>query len=1267
GIHGGAQGLLTPTGLGMAPPQLSRSSIFSGLSSGAEDDEQQTGKLQLRDDQLSGRPAHNGVIPLPNLVPSGESVDPNDPSNLSRGEIPAPFLRQMFYTLGDYRDILMGNTDIVVKALSDEDQKAMQKIKQKIEQLLPKNSDKQPPSARNTVQTPKDWWDKNAEHIWKAMVCALTYEDKSETSPMITGGDGKTTPLEQIDKADTILPKLKSNHEYSSVTLEKESGEKTNNPTTLKNFVKLPPFFRWLHEWGTDFCVMRKKMLDKIDKECMEDSVGRRNGGRKQKYSGDGEDCQKIRNQDYSNVPDLEKPSCSKPCRWYKRWIEKKRTEFNEQKKAYTEQKQIVESNKDGNGLSTTLEKYKKAADFLKNLGPCSKKDNEKDEIKFDDDKTFQHTEYCGTCSLIGFKCENSHCGGSTTGKKCTGGKITEQDIKNEENFTDPVDMHVSDNVTNAFTEDLSDCAVIFKGIRKDEWKCGYFCKSDICGLKKRDNNGIDSKQIILIRALVKRWLEYFLEDYNKIKEKISHCTKNDEKNICLKNCVEKWIKLKKEEWGKIRERFLKQYNINDSEAYEMKNFLQTLITGIPVANVQNEGKKLIKLSVFDQSCGCSFDASLQKEGEKKDVVECLIDRLKKKISECKNKHSVQPQSPCVNPFPSGENSTPLVGDVDEEEDYENENEKTNKHPSFCKDVEDKKETLDEGDQCKPADEKVAENEEEDGTAESGEGNSDPAPPEPAPSSETSNPEQTPILKPEEEAPASPEKDEPTHQKEEPKQRLKPPQTVDKTPALVTSTLAWCIGIAITGLSYWFLKKKPKSSVDMLRVMEIPQNDYGMPTLKSSNRYIPYSSGKYRGKRYIYLEGDSGTDSGYTDHYSDITTSSESEYEEFDINDIYVPHAPKYKTLIEVVLEPSKRDTQSGDTIPNSDTPNTPSDTPPPITDNEWNELKQNFIFNMLQSEQNTEPNDYTSGNSPTNTNNTTMSHDNVDEKPFIMSIHDRDLLSGEKYNYDMSNNSGNNDLYSGIDTINGNNDLYSGKNDLYSDNRDSYSGIKNPISDNRDSYSDKNGPYNDKHYPYSGIDLINDSLNSGNQPIDIYDEMLKRKENELFGTEHHPKRTNTYSVAKPTNSDPIMNQLDLLHKWLDRHRDMCEKFSNNKEEVLDKLKELWENETHSGNKTLNTDVSIQIDMNNPKTKNEFKNMDTPPDKTTMDTILDDLEKYKEPYYYDFYEDKKSFMDDNIYVDSNNMEEPTEIHIEMDVNNHKVVKEKYPISDMWDI
>ncbi|KOB89220.1 hypothetical protein PFDG_04770, partial [Plasmodium falciparum Dd2] len=225
--------------------------------------------------------------------------------------------------------------------------------------------------------------------------------------------------------------------------------------------------------------------------------------------------------------------------------------------------------------------------------------------------------------------------------------------------------------------------------------------------------------------------------------------------------------------------------------------------------------------------------------------------------------------------------------------------------------------------------------------------------------------------------------------------------------------------------------------------------------------------------------------------------------------------------------------------------------------------------------------------------------------------------------------------------------------------------------------------PINRDNNVYSGIDLINDTL-SGNKHIDIYDEVLKRKENELFGTKH-PKHTNTHNVTKPARDDPIHNQLNLFHKWLDRHRDMCEKWENHHERLA-KLKEKWENETHSGtphpsesNKTLNTDVSIQIHMDNPKPINEFTYVDSNPnqvddtyvdsnpDNSSMDTILEDLEKYNEPYYDvqdDIYYDVND--QDVSTVDSNNMDVPSKVQIEMDINT-KLVKEKYPIADVWDI
>ncbi|SOV12141.1 erythrocyte membrane protein 1, PfEMP1, putative [Plasmodium gaboni] len=336
------------------------------------------------------------------------------------------------------------------------------------------------------------------------------------------------------------------------------------------------------------------------------------------------------------------------------------------------------------------------------------------------------------------------------------------------------------------------------------------------------------------------------------------------------------------------------------------------------------------------------------------------------------------------------------------------------------------------------------------------------------------------------------------------------PTTPSISQHIIPTTVISILGTTILGLILY--KKKPKTPLDIFRVIDIPQNDYGIPDETSTNRYVPYS--RYKGKTYIYMEGNE-PDDYLRDISSSDVTSSESEYEEVDINDIYPHKSPKYKTLIEVVLKPSTnnnvQDTYTDDVKNNSDIPINK------LTDEEWNQLKQDFISQYLQNI----PKDLSNENKSGNTfmdSQPNIIHNNMEEKPFITSIQDRFLDNHEKINYDIDWNVPENITTNNVD-------------------------IPKYVTSN------------DK---YSGIDLINDSLNS-DQHIDIYDELLKRKENELFGTKHL-KNTTTNSVVKDTYSDPILNHLDLFDKWLDRHRNMCNKW-NNKEEMLNQLNEEWKNE----------------------------------------------------------------------------------------------------------
>ncbi|KYN93042.1 putative EMP1-like protein, partial [Plasmodium gaboni] len=144
-------------------------------------------------------------------------------------------------------------------------------------------------------------------------------------------------------------------------------------------------------------------------------------------------------------------------------------------------------------------------------------------------------------------------------------------------------------------------------------------------------------------------------------------------------------------------------------------------------------------------------------------------------------------------------------------------------------------------------------------------------------------------------------------------------------PEIIVPTIG-AVAATILGIMLYKWRSPLRSKVhidDMFRVLEMPQNDYNIPDKISSNRYVPY--GKYKGKTYLYVEGEETDDYIGNISSSDITSSSESEYEEMDINDIYPYKSPKYKTLIEVVLKPSTnnnvQDTYTDDVKNNSDIP----------------------------------------------------------------------------------------------------------------------------------------------------------------------------------------------------------------------------------------------------------------------------------------------------------------------------------------------------------
>ncbi|KNG76197.1 erythrocyte membrane protein 1 [Plasmodium falciparum IGH-CR14] len=1166
----------------------------------------------------------------------GSSGDDNNPQTLlQNGTIPPDFLRQMFYTLGDYRDILVrggdtnGGNNIILNASGNKED--MDKIQKKIDEILNGDNNQKsghpPSSEKNSGLTRETLWDRIAQPIWNGMICALTYTDSEQKGGTPTQ-DGEVKKAFFGDKDNPVTTSTQkgtftTTYNYKTVTLKDESSDtnpQTTSPasekTPLDSFIKRPPYFRYLEEWGQNFCKERTKRLKQIKVDCKVDEKG------KNYCDGDGFECTQIVKNEETNIKTFDYPSCAISCRNYKKWINKKRTEFEKQKDRYQTESNSAKRNNDYSGFHTTLKTCLTTGDFLERLknGPCkNNNDNGEDEIDFKekDGKTFQHTEYCDPCPQFKVKCNrNGECNGEKK-EKCDGRTaISVNDIENKGDSTQEVTMLVSDDSATGFAGGLGDCksSGIFTGIKEHKWKCGKVCGLDVCGLKS--DNEKNNEQIILVKTLLKRWVDNFFDDYNKIRKKLKPCINNGEEDKCIKRCkencecVKKWLQKKREEWKKIKKRYIEQYKNNYGDAYNVRTFLEEFLSQTEVLKATGS---CTTLDAFEKSKECTETDSSENEKDKgsnkKDGVLCLLENLKTKATSCPGKTSDDTQAACV------EKSAPVE---DDEEDLLLEDENTaNTAPNICpqpqlpqedesgckpaapqpdvkEEEEEKEEEKDKGDE--EEEEEEAEEEEEFYEEEEAEEEESVSDSYDDSDSETEDEHQNEDVT-----------DTSSHSESQPKQLTREFPSTQLKNAMLFSTILWMVGIGFAAFTYFFLKKKPKSPVDLIRVLDIHKGDYGMPTLESKNRYIPYASDKYKGKTYIYMEGDS--DSGH--YYEDTTdiTSSESEYEEMDINDIYVPDSPKYKTLIEVVLEPSKRDTF------NAPSGNTPSNDIQPtnrFTDEEWSELKHHFISQYIQSRLPLDvPKVGVSTELPMNIVGNVL-HDGMHEKPFITSIHDRDLYSGEEisYNIHMSTNT--------------NND------------------IPKYVSNN----------------VYSGIDLINDTI-SGDR-IDIYDEVLKRKENELFGT-NYKKNTSNNNVAKLTNSDPIMNQLDLLHKWLDRHRVMCEKW-NTKDELLDKLNEEWNKDNDGGdipndNKKLNTDVSIEIDIDENKGKKEFSN---------MDTILDDME---DDIYYDVNDDENPFVDD-IPMDHNREDVPKKVHVEMKILNNKSngsLEQEFPISDVWNI
>ncbi|ETW15141.1 hypothetical protein PFFVO_05945, partial [Plasmodium falciparum Vietnam Oak-Knoll (FVO)] len=540
---------------------------------------------------------------------------------LKGGTIPEEFKRQMFYTYADYRDICLGN-DIG---------NDVETVKTNINNFFKYGG------QTDSVQQREQWWNNNAKYIWDGMLCSLSYNTNDKKMDLVV--------------RKKLIIDHQNNNNYTSVKFPSKSGPSAD--AELKKFSEKPQFIRWFQEWSEEFCQKKKIKIDKIEKECQGFNVS----GNRIYCSVDGYHCTRTNTDRNEVFVDLDCRSCGEECIKYKKWIGKRQQEFDKQKKKCQKEFLKYLQEKGYSSVEIFLESLNKGKQCQHNSDPKKKTDF----IKYHE--TFGPTTYCKACPVYGVNCNRNGL--------CTAiSKINQNKTEGT-----PSDIHIliNDGASKGIDNELNDCYKqysFFKGLRKQKWKCQKKNTVDQCNLTNFTNN-IDIDQDIVFNELFQRWLRYFIQDYNKLKDKINPCIKRDHRreNTCIEGCrkncecVNNWLKIKRREWESIRDHFYKYKKSDDHTIpYRVKAFFELEPFDIDYNKAQDvvEGEEEQK-----KLWGCTGDNIKNDDPEKcknDDFITRLISELKNKIQSSKKQHDKTPPNTCDD-FPPQNYIEPLDPD----------------------------------------------------------------------------------------------------------------------------------------------------------------------------------------------------------------------------------------------------------------------------------------------------------------------------------------------------------------------------------------------------------------------------------------------------------------------------------------------------------------------------------------------------------------------------------------------------------------------------
>ncbi|ETW58052.1 hypothetical protein PFMC_06051, partial [Plasmodium falciparum CAMP/Malaysia] len=409
----------------------------------------------------------------------------------------------------------------------------------------------------NYFQLREDWWDANRLDVWKAITCDAPEDAKYFRDAC---SEGTTSTHKQCRCATNYVPTY---------------------------FDYVPQYLRWFEEWAEDFCRIKRRKLQNLEKEC------RGQFDDKPRYcSRNGYDCEKTVRARGELCMGNRCIDCLYACPRYEKWLANQKQEFLKQKEKYAKEisnsvrKKRSTNNNIYKGYDTQFydelqNEYGRVNKFLillNNETECKgitnkegkidfKEDHDKDNNTVKEKGTFYRSDYCEPCPLCGVQCSGTTCTPHPEDGNCPSiYKIYKPDPNDPS--TDITILSSGDG-NDDIKKKLDDfCKKSNNNSLYEKWKCYYKdAQKEACILQTSSDT--DVKKQKSYNDFFYYWVAHMLKDsiYWET-QKLEKCLKNKSKKCgnqqCKDDCecFQRWVGQKKTEWTNIKEHFGKQTDI---------------------------------------------------------------------------------------------------------------------------------------------------------------------------------------------------------------------------------------------------------------------------------------------------------------------------------------------------------------------------------------------------------------------------------------------------------------------------------------------------------------------------------------------------------------------------------------------------------------------------------------------------------------------------------------------------------------------------------